>query len=36
MHNVIIGEEYMIWYMSIARRIITQDPEKVPPLGYMQ
>jgi hypothetical protein len=27
MHSMITDEEYMIWYMSIIRRIITLDPE---------
>ena len=29
-------EKYMIWYMSITRRVIILDPKKVPSLGYMQ
>jgi len=36
MHLVITYEKNMIWYMSITLRVITPDPEQVPPPGYMQ
>jgi hypothetical protein len=36
MYHVITDEKYMIWYTSITRRVITLDPEQVPPPRYMQ
>jgi hypothetical protein len=35
MYHVITDKEYLIWYMSITRKIITPDPKHVPLLGYM-
>jgi hypothetical protein len=36
MHPMITNEEYMFWYTSITRQIITPNPEQVLPLGFTE